>query len=283
MPSSKAIIDALSPDEATDWIKVGKTLKALEELSSVTPDGRSWQVVLRERLSELGQELSVGHLNKIRRAYAFLIQAMERLDLPADHLENAPISALEVAEKLFHLDNDLGLQAAADILSKTNSATYLEINDRYTKYLSEHPEKMSPRQAAWRTRKSTKVVVEKPLNDVFATATASTKTDKLAPPPRTALETGIGPSQEITSGVTDLLKDIWMEGFEAGRKEAEDIIVSHGDRIAELIKTVEFYKQEALSYRREMKLTYKAYRECMGDDHEIAWDKYLADEDDLDQ
>jgi hypothetical protein len=277
MLSSKAIIDTLNPDEASDWIKIGKTLKALEDLSSVTLDGRSWQVVLRERLSELGQELSVGHLNKIRRAYAFLMQAMEHLKLSADHLEKAPISAMEVAEKLFHLDKDLGLQAAADILNKASPATYIEVNDRYTKYLSDHPEKMSPRQAAWRTRKSSSSIVDKSLNDPLEAS---------APSPTASIPFRVsapyeGPSKEVNSCVAALLKNTWMEGFEAGCKESRSIILDRDARIEELVKQVNYYKQEALLYRADMKLHYRAYRECMGDDHEVDWDKYLADEDEL--
>lgn len=269
MASSNEIIQSLTAENASDWTAIGETLDALEQLSGVTADGKAWQAVVQDRLQELGQTISGGHLNKIRRAYAFLKASINQLNLPADRMNNAPISALEVAEKLSHLDPELGLQAAADILCTEKPATYIEISARYTQYLADHPEKMTPRQAAWRTRKNS------------MTAKTTRAEDLVVPhsPKQGPADLPLGPSDEVSKMVSDLLNRAWQDGKTAGIQEAQQNLAERDVQISELLKEVEFYKEEAQELRVQMKITYKKYRECMGDYHEVDWDKYFAEND----
>lgn len=269
MISSNEIIQSLTAENASDWTAIGKTLDALEQLSGVTADGQAWQTIVRDRLHELGQTISTGHINKIRRAYAFLKASIDQLNLPVDRMNNAPISALEVAEKLSHLDPELGLQAAADILSEKNPASYIEISTRYTQYLADHPEKMNPRQAAWRTRKYSKTGKSAQIDDPVAL-------NPLKQDPATPVT---GPSDEVSKMMSDLLNRAWQDGKAAGIREAQQNIADRDVQISELLKEVDFYKEEAHELRIQMKITYKKYRECMGDDHEVDWDKYFAEND----
>ena len=257
MPSSDEILQSLTTENASDWTAVGETIEALEQLSSVKADGRTWQTVVRDRLLELGQNISVGHINKIRRAYAFLKASIDQLNLPADRMNNAPISALEVAEKLSHLDPELGIKAAADILSDVNPATYVEISARYTQYLADHPEQMTPRQAAWRTRKQSK-----PEQTMSEEEAVFPKTPKPTPE-----ATSRGPSHEISRQMSELLDRAWQDGRATALRETQQTIANRDARIKELLEEVAIYKEEAEELEVQMQITVKKYRECMGDDH----------------
>jgi hypothetical protein len=265
MSSPNEILRSLTTENSS-WTAIGRTLDKLEQLSNVTADGKAWQTVVRDHLAERSIHVSLGHLNKIRRTYAFLKSAIDQLNLKVDHMDDAPISALEVAEKLSHLDRSMGLQAAADILTK--AATYVEINARYTEYLAAHPENMTPRQAAWRTRKNSKSGKSVPI------ATEPTISSR----PTLKVPSSFFISDEISKQMADLLEHVWHHGKAAGLDEAKHLLRDSEVQIEELQKQVAIYKETAKEFEVQMKITYCKYLECMGKDYEVDWDKYFGED-----
>ncbi|MBB75662.1 MAG: hypothetical protein CMJ75_14245 [Planctomycetaceae bacterium] len=149
-PELEAHLQALDGTEGQDWLTIGRTLASLEAHSRSAPSGKPWPDVVRERLEQAGHPISPGHLSKIRRAHAFMT---EHGPQPLD-LEKAPkISSIEVAERLFRLDEDAGTKALSDALAR-DPVAYVELKRRYDEVLASRPQMRSPRQLAWEARRS---------------------------------------------------------------------------------------------------------------------------------
>lgn len=131
-------------------------MRKLNRISEVSAQGDPWHDVMLKALAVQGHEISSSHLHRIRRAYDFLEEGMRARSIPKERANNARISSLDQAERLFQLDADAGLDALEACLDRNAPATKADIQRRYEEYLAAHPEKKTPMQAAWDRRKSNK-------------------------------------------------------------------------------------------------------------------------------
>lgn len=159
MDNADSILAELSNQQASDWFEVGLALSRLEALSKTSPAGRPWHTVLGERLKELGAPVSSGHLYKIRRAFNFL-QTHAPPDTTSRELRRVGISSVEVAERLFNLDEEQG-RAALDGILKPHPETYVELQRRYEAAIAASPESRSAKQLAWEKRKARSSIEKK--------------------------------------------------------------------------------------------------------------------------
>lgn len=151
---AKEILSTLTSDNAGDWQFVGELMKRLNQVSMVSQQGRPWHDVVLEALAQHGNEISSGHLHRIRRAFTFLEAGMWRRNIPKDRIHLAKISSIDLAERLYQLDEDAGFDALELCLDIKNPATKVDVQKIYEDYLKKHPEKKSPMQAAWDRRRS---------------------------------------------------------------------------------------------------------------------------------
>ena len=148
------ILSELTPENSGDWRRVGDMMRRLNQISEVSADGRPWHDVMLEALSAHGNQMSSGHLHRIRRAFHFLHDGMAERGIPKERAGLAKISSLDQAERLFQLDREAGLDALEACLDIKKPATKADIQQRYEEYLAAHPEKKTPMQAAWDRRRS---------------------------------------------------------------------------------------------------------------------------------
>jgi hypothetical protein len=152
----------LHGDGAKNWIVIGYVLSKLEKYSRSSAAGRPWQEVVRARLADAGFTVSGGHMYKIRRAYKFL----EEQNVDALHLKAVPkISSIEIAERLFRIDEEAGRSALSDALAEVPTP-YVDLKKRYENFLKAKPEMKSPRQLAWEARRSSSKASEKATETV---------------------------------------------------------------------------------------------------------------------
>lgn len=162
MDDPAVILSELTPENSGDWQRVGDMMRRLNQISEVSADGRAWHDVMLEALAAQGQQMSSGHLHRIRRAFHFLEEGMTEREVPKQRAGLAKISSLDQAERLFQLDREAGLDALEACLDIKKPATKADIQKRYEDYLAAHPKKKTPMQAAWdrRRKKQDKPVFE---------------------------------------------------------------------------------------------------------------------------
>lgn len=156
MSDPEMILSELTSEKAADWQYVGEMMRRLNRISEVSVEGRAWHDVMLEHLAANGHQMSSGHLHRIRRAFDFLEVGMNERGLPKERARLAKISSLDQAERLFQLDRDAGLDALEACLDIKKPATKDDIQKRYKDFLTAHPEKKTPMQAAWDRRRSKK-------------------------------------------------------------------------------------------------------------------------------
>lgn len=255
-------IKALTREKAETWVDIAQLLHDLEAVSRTSSSGRAWPDLLREHLDDIGAPISTGHLYKMRRAFSFLM-AHVPAGTNMQNLRRTKISAVDVAERLYRLDPEQGKTALADVLADT---PYIELQARYEDALASKPEMRSPRQLAWARRSGT--------NDPTTTAPPPKPSTTRKPRGRIG---GKGPSDALNAAIGDLLKRAWSEGREEGLRQSRAAIEDRDAQISRLQADLSESQEELQEMRHQMKLTYKDYRECMGDAHEVDWDKYMAD------
>ncbi len=251
------LLSALTAERARSWVDVAETLTQLEALSRVSPTGRTWQDVLQDHMSKLGVPISAGHIYKIRRAYAFLKKNVP-LGTSIEELRGAKVSAIEVAERLHRLDPPAGIAALHDAIGD-DPISYVDLQARYEKALSNRPEMKSPRQLAWDTRRNGRA--EKTTE---ADAAAEATPNKPSAVKNTPVE---GPSDQLVQTLNDLLRQAWLEGRAAGRAESERLLQEKDDAIQELEDTVQ-------DFEKDFKVLYPAYLNWRGDDVSVEWKGY---------
>lgn len=153
--TTAALLESLTQHNAGNWATVASVLIALEAVSSVSPEGRSWHDVVAARLTELGHPVSIGHLRKIKRVWRFILSQGCKITTdgcplgPAD-MEKASLLAIETTVRLHDLDPQAGLEALKDCLSGVPNS---EIQSRLQSAQASYPERLSPRQIGWGTRR----------------------------------------------------------------------------------------------------------------------------------
>lgn len=70
----------------------------------------------------------------------------------------------------------------------------------------------------------------------------------------------------------------WIEGREEGYRKLKTQLEDRDAEIGKLQADVAHIREELREALEQGRLTYRAFRECMGDDDEVDWDKYMADE-----
>lgn len=204
---------SLTHDDAKNWIVIGRLLLDLEAHSRADPAGRPWQDVVRSRLEELDASISSGHIYKVRRAIAFLIEHAPEA-IASGSASQPKISAIEVAERLYRLDPEAGKKALDDVVGP-NPVTYVELQKRYNDALEANPEMKSPRQAAWEIRRKTDKVP------------ASETRGPSAPLPNTPEGRMSGdldrhqpePSPTLRKKHEETLSEAWIEGHRAAKQK----------------------------------------------------------------
>jgi len=159
------ILSELTSENSGDWQRVGDMMRRLNQISEVSADGRPWHDVMLEALAVHGHQMSSGHLHRIRRAFQFLEEGMTEREIPKERAGLAKISSLDLAERLFQLDREAGLDALEACLDIKKPATKVDIQKRYEDYHAAHPEKKTPMQAAWDRRRKKQ---DKPVFEVDA-------------------------------------------------------------------------------------------------------------------
>lgn len=155
--TTAALLESLTQQNADNWATVASVLIALEAVSSASPDGRSWHDVVAARLTELGHPVSLGHLRKIKRVWRFILAQGSKITTdgrplgPAD-MDKASLLAIETTVRLHDLDPQAGLEALKDCLSGLPNS---EIQSRLQSAQTTYPERLSPRQIGWNTRRKT--------------------------------------------------------------------------------------------------------------------------------
>lgn len=149
---ARPILDALQ-QQPDDWQAIGRTLSDLERLSRATEAGASWTTTIVDELAKIGRAVTAGHVQKARRVYEFLDSGVRMLDLPPEYVKNGRLSTLELAERLHRLDSGKGYEALEACVQPRGAASLADIKALYEAELERHPERMSPRQAAWAARK----------------------------------------------------------------------------------------------------------------------------------
>lgn len=146
-------LDVLTSENADDWRTVGDVLTTLEKDGRIASDGQQWIYKVQEKLTALGREVSVGHLHKVRRAYSFLSFGLRQVQVAGTIVTNAKISSVEIAERLYQLNPQEGLDALEACLDPRHPATAADIKRRYDAFLDKHPKKKTAMHAAWEQRK----------------------------------------------------------------------------------------------------------------------------------
>lgn len=248
------VFTSLTEQQARSWVDVGKALHDAERLSKVSPSGRSWQDILRERLEALGHPMSVGHLSKIRRAYGFLKKFSPEY-VSDDQLLDAKISAVEVAERLHRIAPEQGVKALEDIFAD-EPVTYVELQSRYDEAVNKNPEMRSVRQLAWAARRA-----------------GSSPAPKQSAPPQESVEVGKqGPSQRLYKSVTELIQNAWSEGWNEAKLQSDAMIAAKAQEISQLTtmvanlkKQINGLEEENDILQEEAILVARKYRELRGD------------------
>lgn len=207
----------LTKKQSGNWALVGMLLLELESQSRTDATGRPWQDRLLDRLLEVNASISAGHLYKIRRAATFLQEQAQGAIRQA--IEYPPkISSIEVAERLFRIDQHKGLQALHDALGP-DPVPYIDLKKRYDEALTAHPEMRSPRQIAWEARRKATGAIKKPNE---ASEDQDNKTEKQ-----------LGPSGAIHEQVLSILAKSWKEGWEAALSQNMSEIEELRDQLRE--------------------------------------------------
>lgn len=136
-------------------MEVGRVIADLERISRASEAGQPWQNVVADRLRSLGQKMSTGHLHKLRRVFGFLDDSVRHLGTSDAQVHAVKLTSAEMAERLFRLDEVAGHAALQSCLRPGNPANLAEIKELYDRFVTDHPERMNPRQASWAARKST--------------------------------------------------------------------------------------------------------------------------------
>ena len=254
-------LEGLTRAQAENWVDVAQMLVELETVSLASPSGRAWPDLLLERLEELGSPISISHLYKMRRGLSFL-KAHAPAGTDMHKLRTVKVSAVEVAERLFRIDPEQGKKALEDALSGT---PYIDLRARYKEALVSKPEMRSPRQLAWARRNS--------APDAASDADPERKSRGKR---QSRKMKGQGPSAALSGAIDELLMQAWSEGREEGLRRFKAELERRDAEIAKLQADISHYQQELREALEQGKLNYKAYRECMGDDHEVDWGKYMA-------
>ena len=228
-------LEGLTDTEAANWLKVGRLLLELEQISPADAAGRPWQEALLERLQALGQAMSPGHLYKMRRAAKFLVEhAPEGVD--ESTLEEAPISAVEVAERMYRLDPDEGLQALTDALPP-RPKSYLDLKERYDALRKEKPHLLSARQLAWKNRRA---------GSPDKSASSQTETTPLQTPTGQRLN----PPSELEQEFERLMKRTWAEAWRAAEAQWRPLLTEKEKEITALKTELRLLREsQRQSYR----------------------------------
>lgn len=151
---AEEILNSLSERSSDDWQSVGRALVRLERISRASRSGAPWHSVVSDRLEAVGRQMSDGHLHKVHRVYQFLESRVDVLGIPRERMQQAKLSSVEVAERLFRLDTDAGDAALALCLRERQPAGLSEVKAVYEEHLARHPEQMNRRQAGWIARRN---------------------------------------------------------------------------------------------------------------------------------
>lgn len=154
------ILERLDKRAPEDWMAVGRVIADLERISRASEAGQPWQNVVADRLRSLGQKMSTGHLHKLRRVSGFLDDSVRDLGTSDAQVQAVKLTSAEMAERLFRLDEAAGHAALQACLRPGNPANLAEIKEMYDRFVTDHPERMNPRQASWAARKSTEEPAE---------------------------------------------------------------------------------------------------------------------------
>lgn len=171
--TADAALASLTQHNAGSWAAVADVLSQLDHVSSASPEGRSWNEVVADRLAEVGHPVSVGHLRKLKRVWRFLssegnsITADGRAFTTSD-LQRASLLAIETASRLFDLDPEAGRTALQDCLTGTPNS---EIQRRLESARAAHPQRRSARQAGWEKRRKAQETPDPAVEAAEAMAT----------------------------------------------------------------------------------------------------------------
>ncbi|SFQ77838.1 hypothetical protein SAMN05421764_12029 [Donghicola eburneus] len=154
------MLATLSRAQLGSWVAVGRTLYFLEQNGLQDAEGTPWFNRLLRRLESLGQPVSPGHIYKVRRSFVFLFKNCGELGYTLDQCERAKISSVELAERLFKVDQKAGLSALGACLRQPKPATAAEIREQYFQTRSQAPDGKNKRNTAWESRKANKVELE---------------------------------------------------------------------------------------------------------------------------
>lgn len=241
MDDPTVILAELTPESSGDWRLVGDVMRRLNQISEVSADGRPWHDVMLEILAANGHPMSSGHLHRIRRAFEFLEEGMRERDVPKERCVLAKISSLDQAERLFQLDREAGLDALEACLDIKRPATKADIQKRYEDYLTAHPEKKTPMQAAWDRRRSKQ---DKPVFKVDA-------------------------AQVVDENATDVAA--MLRGLADYVTELETAAQSDAARIAALEQEVSDINAELTRTKQYLQITSEEYRD-LSRKRDAGWD-----------
>lgn len=160
LKEKERMLATLSRAQLGSWVAVGRTLYFLEQNGLQDADGTPWFNRLLRRLDSIGQPVSPGHIYKIRRSFVFLFENCGELGYTLDQCERAKISSVELAERLFKVDQKAGLSALGACLRQPKPATAAEIREQYFQTRSQSPDSKNKRNTAWEGRKENKVESE---------------------------------------------------------------------------------------------------------------------------
>lgn len=252
-------LTSLTPDDARNWIVIGRLLIDLEAHSRADSSGRPWQDVVRNRLEELGAPISSGHIYKIRRAIGFLIEHAPDAATP-ENSSPPKISAIEVADRLYRLDPDAGKAALEDVVGP-DQVTYVELQKRYRDALEAHPEMKSPRQIAWETRRNAEKAPVDEGKKPSAPLSEPSK-EKMGAPSDQRMA---GPSTTVRKKHEELLSTAWAEGQRAAEKRYASQISAMHNTIDAQAEEIALGAQTIQDLEQEIAVLSKQIRELRGD------------------
>lgn len=138
------------------WLHLGDAIAALEAISQKHMDGRTWLEVVNDLYGELGHEpLSLGHLQKIRRVRNFVRTALEQSSLHYSDkdIETAQMSALEIADRLYSLDQPKGREALVACIQDKRS--FADMKREYQIFVEQNPLLLPKKQSTWLQKRTT--------------------------------------------------------------------------------------------------------------------------------
>lgn len=140
-------LNAVAPGAA--WLPMGDAIAALEAIGVQSADGRQWTEVVRDVYARAhGGDLSLGHMQKMRRVRNFVRDAAARLGIDADgRIASVPFSALEIADRMHSLDAARG--DALFLACVNGRKRYVDVKRDYEDFLQTHARDLPKKRATW--------------------------------------------------------------------------------------------------------------------------------------